>query len=135
MTNEEIKSIVESVQFDRNPESLAPAIVQDAETKDVLMVGFMNPAALTNTLESGNVTFWSRSRKKFWIKGETSGNFLKFVALRVNCNEDSLLVLAKPIGPTCHTGHPTCYFREADGANWKQISEPLFDPNEVYKTS
>ncbi len=134
MTNEEIASIVASVQFDRNPESLAPAIVQDAATKDVLMVGFMNPAALTNTLETGNVTFWSRSRKKFWIKGETSGNFLKFVAVRVNCNEDSLLVLANPIGPTCHTGHPTCYFREADGSGWKTISEPLFDPKEVYKS-
>ncbi|MDR3708776.1 MAG: phosphoribosyl-AMP cyclohydrolase [Capsulimonadaceae bacterium] len=129
-----VKEIVEAVKFDRNPEGLAPAIVQDATTKDVLMVGFMNPLALTTTLETGNVTFWSRSRKKLWTKGETSGHFLKFVALRVNCNEDSVLVFANPIGPTCHTGHPTCYFREAqDGGDWKQITEPLFDPKDVYK--
>jgi phosphoribosyl-AMP cyclohydrolase len=133
-TKDEIDAIVADVKFDRNPADLAPAIVQDATTKDVLMVGFMNPASLANTLETGNVTFWSRSRSKFWIKGETSGNFLKFVALRINCNEDSLLILANPIGPTCHTGFPTCYYREAEGGSWKTIGEPLFDPKEVYKS-
>jgi phosphoribosyl-ATP pyrophosphohydrolase/phosphoribosyl-AMP cyclohydrolase len=132
-TVDAVKSIVEAVRFDRNPENLAPAIIQDAETKDVLMVGFMNPLALTTTLETGNVTFWSRSRQKLWMKGETSGNFLKFVTLRINCNDDSLLILANPIGATCHTGHPTCYFREADGTGWKTITEAQFDPKDVYK--
>jgi len=130
---ETIKTIVDSIRFERNPENLAPAIVQDEASKDVLMVGFMNPLALTTTLATGNVTFWSRSRQKLWTKGETSGHFLKFVTLRVNCNDDSILVIANPIGPTCHTGHPTCYFREVDGAGWKTISEPGFDPSDVYK--
>lgn len=129
-----VAEIVKKIKFDRNPESLAPAIVQDNATREVLMVGFMSPLALATTLETGNVTFWSRSRKKLWTKGETSGNFLKFMALRVNCNEDSLLILADPIGATCHTGHASCYFREADGSDWKMISEPQFDPDEVYKS-
>ena len=133
MRNDDIKAVVDAINFDRNPEGLAPAIVQDSETKDILMVGFMNPLALSTTLETGNVTFWSRSRKKLWTKGETSGHFLKFVTLRINCNDDSLLILARPIGPTCHTGHPSCYFREVDGSGWKTITEPQFDPDKVYK--
>ena len=119
-TNE---SIVDSIKFERNPEGLAPAVVQDASTKEVIMIGFMNRDALAKTLDTGHVTFWTRSRQKLWTKGETSGNVLNFVALRVNCNDDSLLVLANPIGPTCHTGHPTCYYREAEGAEWRTITE------------
>ena len=118
---------------------LAPAVVQDAQTKDVLMLGFMNRDALDKTLRDGHVTFWTRSRQKLWTKGETSGNVLKFVALRVNCNNDSLLVLAEPVGATCHTGHPTCYYREAgldSGPDvWRMISEPQFDPEQVYRPS
>ena len=109
-----------------------PAVVQDAATKDVLMLGFMNRAALDKTLREGKVTFWTRSRQKLWTKGETSGNVLKFVALRVNCNDDSLLVLAEPVGATCHTGHPTCFFREADGGDWRTVTEAQFDPEQVY---
>ncbi len=97
------------------PDGLVPAVVQDADTKDVLMLGFMNRAALEKTLREGKVTFWTRSRQKLWTKGETSGNTLNFVSLRINCNDDSLLVLARPIGATCHTGHPTCYYREVAG--------------------
>jgi phosphoribosyl-AMP cyclohydrolase len=132
-TNEEIDEIVKTIKFNQNPAELAPAVIQNAETNEVLMVGFMNPAALRNTLETGNVTFWSRSRQELWVKGLTSGNFLKFVTLRTNCNQDSVLVLANPIGPTCHTGFPTCYYREAEGSSWKTIGEPLFDPDVVYK--
>ena len=98
--------------WDKAPDGLVPAVVQDADTKEVLMLGFMNRAALEKTLREGKVTFWTRSRQKLWTKGETSGNTLNFVSLRVNCNDDSLLVLAHPIGATCHTGHPTCYYRE-----------------------
>ncbi|BDI31242.1 hypothetical protein CCAX7_32930 [Capsulimonas corticalis] len=130
-------SILEQIKFDKTGDGLVPAMIQDVNTKDVLMLGFMNREALQKTLDTGKVTFWQRSRQKLWTKGETSGNVLKFVSLRINCNEDSLLVLAEPVGATCHTGHPTCYYREAEpsGEDWKTITEPQFDPDEVYKTA
>ena len=130
-------SILERIDWDKVPDGLVPAIVQDADTKDVLMLGFMNRDALEKTLRAGKVTFWTRSRQKLWTKGETSGNTLNFVALRVNCNDDSLLVLARPIGATCHTGHPTCYYREAvgEGEEWRTITTPQFDPEQVYAKS
>ena len=130
-------SIVEQINWDRAPDGLVPAVVQDADTKDVLMLGFMNRAALEKTLREGKVTFWTRSRQKLWTKGETSGHTLNFVSLRVNCNNDSLLVLARPIGATCHTGHPTCYYREVteEGEEWRTITTPQFDPEQVYAQS
>ena len=130
-------SIIDQIGWDKSPDGLVPAVVQDADTKDVLMLGFMNRAALEKTLREGKVTFWTRSRQKLWTKGETSGNTLNFVSLRVNCNDDSLLVLARPIGATCHTGHPTCYFREVTGENdeWQTITEAQFDPEQVYAKS
>jgi len=130
-------SILERIDWDKAPDGLVPAIVQDVDTKDVLMLGFMNRDALEKTLRAGKVTFWTRSRQKLWTKGETSGNTLDFVSLRVNCNDDSLLVLARPIGATCHTGHPTCYYREAagEGEEWRTITAPLFDPEQVYAKS
>ena len=88
---------------------LVPAIIQDAKTKKVLMLGYMNDKAYKKTLESGLVTFYSRSRKKLWTKGETSGNFLELVKIKVDCDQDSLLVLANPTGPVCHTGSDTCW--------------------------
>jgi phosphoribosyl-ATP pyrophosphohydrolase/phosphoribosyl-AMP cyclohydrolase len=130
-----VEAILNTVQFDKDPAGLVPAVVQDVETKDVLMVGFMNRQALEKTIETELVTFWTRSRQKLWTKGETSGNTLNLVSIRINCNEDSLLIFAKPIGATCHTGHPTCYYREAivDSGEWKMVTEPQFDPDEVYK--
>ena len=127
-------SIVDQVNWDKAPDGLVPAVVQDADTKDVLMMGFMNRDALEKTLREGKVTFWTRSRQKLWTKGETSGNTLNFVSLRINCNDDSLLVLAHPIGATCHTGHPTCYYREveSEGEEWRTITAPQFDPEQVY---
>jgi phosphoribosyl-ATP pyrophosphohydrolase/phosphoribosyl-AMP cyclohydrolase len=88
---------------------LVPAIVQDAETLQVLMIGFMNKDALGKTLAERRVTFFSRSKNRLWQKGETSGNFLKVVEIKVDCDSDSLLVLAKPEGPTCHTGTESCF--------------------------
>jgi phosphoribosyl-ATP pyrophosphohydrolase/phosphoribosyl-AMP cyclohydrolase len=127
-------SVLDQIRWDKTSDGLVPAVVQDAQTKDVLMLGFMNREALEKTLETGHVTFWTRSRGKLWTKGETSGNVLKFAALRVNCNEDSVLVLANPIGATCHTGHPTCYYRESDPetGEWRTVTEAQFDPEQVY---
>jgi phosphoribosyl-ATP pyrophosphohydrolase/phosphoribosyl-AMP cyclohydrolase len=101
------------VRFD--DQGLVPAIVQHARSGEVLMLGYMNEAALQRTLESGLVTFWSRSRQAIWQKGETSGNHLRMVEIRQDCDGDALLVLAEPVGPTCHTGEPTCFHRQLDG--------------------
>ena len=88
---------------------LVPAVIQDAQTKNVLMLGYMNQEALDKTLETKKVTFWSRSRHCLWTKGETSGNFLHLVDIKVDCDNDTLLVKANPDGPTCHTGTDTCW--------------------------
>ena len=95
---------------------LIPAIVQDADTRDVLVLAFMNRASIEHTYASGNVTFWSRTRGELWEKGATSGNWLRFVSMRKNCEANSLLVLARPVGPTCHTLNYSCYYRDFDPA-------------------
>jgi len=91
---------------------LAPAVVQDAVSGQVLMLAYMNAESLLKTQETGLVTFYSRSRQELWVKGETSGNFLKFVTVAVDCDGDALLVKANPIGPVCHTGSHTCWDEE-----------------------
>ena len=91
---------------------LVPAIVQDAKTKNVLMLGYMNQKAYDKTIETKKVTFWSRSRNCLWTKGETSGHFLHLVDIKVDCDNDTLLVKANPDGPTCHTGTDTCWGEE-----------------------
>jgi len=91
---------------------LVPAVIQDAQTKVVLMLGYMNEEALQKTQESGLVTFYSRSRKCLWTKGETSGNYLHLVDIKVDCDNDTLLIQANPDGPTCHTGTDTCWGEE-----------------------
>lgn len=88
---------------------LVPAIIQDAKTKNVLMLGFMNKEAYEKTIETKKVTFWSRTRKCLWTKGETSGNFLKLVSMKVDCDNDTLLVRVNPVGPVCHKGTDTCW--------------------------
>ena len=96
-------------------DGLVPTIVQDAQTLRVLMLGFMNEEAYNRTVETGKVTFWSRSRNTLWTKGETSGNFLHVVEILNDCDQDTLLIKARPDGPTCHTGADTC---------WNEKNEP-----------
>ena len=91
---------------------LVPAIIQDAITQKVLMLGFMNEEAYKKTMDTKHVTFWSRTRNTLWTKGETSGNFLNLVDIKVDCDNDTLLVQAHPDGPTCHTGTDTCWGEE-----------------------
>ena len=90
-------------------DGLVPAIIQDTTTKNVLMLGFMNEEAYKKTIETGHVTFWSRSRQTLWTKGETSGHFLNLVSIKNDCDNDTLLVRVNPVGPTCHTGTDTCW--------------------------
>jgi phosphoribosyl-AMP cyclohydrolase len=91
---------------------LIPAVVQDAETKQVLMVAWMNEEALRLTQETGEAHFWSRSRQTLWHKGATSGNLQRVRQIRVDCDEDTLLLLVEPAGPACHTGEISCFYRE-----------------------
>lgn len=96
-----------TIKFD--DKGLVPAIIQDASTKDVLMLGYMNQEAWETTHEKGLVTFFSRSKQRLWTKGETSNNFLEFVSAEIDCDNDTLLIQANPKGPTCHTGTDTCF--------------------------
>ena len=101
--------IFEDFNFSKLADSLLPVIVQDAVTLKVLMLGYMNREAFERTVETGHVTFWSRSRAQLWTKGETSGHFLKLVEMYPDCDSDALLVKANPIGPTCHRGTTSCF--------------------------
>ncbi len=98
-----------NLNYSKYADGLVPAIVQDAETGGVLMLGFMNEEALNKTLETGRVTFYSRSRQALWTKGETSGNYLDVVSIAADCDDDTLLIEARPAGPVCHTGTQTCF--------------------------
>ena len=91
---------------------LIPVIIQDVETREVLMLGFTNKEAVELTLKTGTAWFWSRSRQQLWNKGETSGNFLHVAEVRTDCDTDTLLYLCRPDGPTCHTGARSCFFNE-----------------------
>ena len=97
-----------------NPQGLVPAIVQDASTGQVLMLAWMNAEAYRLTLETGQVHFWSRSRQELWRKGATSGNTLTLVELRIDCDEDALLLQVNPAGPACHTGEVSCFYRKVN---------------------
>ncbi len=96
---------------------LIPAIIQDADSGEVLMLGYMNEESIRRTLDSGQVWFYSRSRQELWHKGATSGNVLNVQSLWKDCDEDALLVKAKPVGPVCHTGNQSCFYRELLGEN------------------
>jgi phosphoribosyl-ATP pyrophosphohydrolase/phosphoribosyl-AMP cyclohydrolase len=105
--------VLAALKFDSR--GLIPAIVQDAGTKEVLMMAWMNAESLQKTVETGETWFWSRSRKEFWHKGETSGNVQKVVEVRYDCDGDTLLVMVNPAGPACHTGEYSCFFRVVEG--------------------
>ena len=122
---------------------LVPAIIQDAKTKNVLMLGYMNDAAYNKTRETKKVTFWSRSRNCLWTKGETSGNTLELVSINIDCDNDTLLVKAHPTGPICHTGSDTCW-KESNKDNGTSFLSELQDfistrykemPEDSYTTS
>ena len=102
-----------TIDFEKG-QGLVPAIIQDAETKNVLMLGYMNKEAYQKTVETGRVTFWSRTRNTLWTKGETSGNFLNLVEIKNDCDQDTLLIKVHPDGPTCHKGTDTCWGEKND---------------------
>lgn len=101
-----------NIDFTKNTDGLIPAIIQDVETKNVLMLGYMNQEAFDTTLSTNKVTFFSRTKNRLWTKGEESGNFLNLVSFALDCDNDTLLIQVKPVGPTCHKGTATCWNEE-----------------------
>ncbi|MFO7770480.1 MAG: phosphoribosyl-AMP cyclohydrolase [Roseovarius gahaiensis] len=106
---------------------LIPAIAQDAQTGEVLMMAWMNAQAVTRTLETGKVTYWSRSRQAFWIKGETSGHVQELVDFRVDCDRDCLLVLINQTGPACHTNRRSCFYTAVRDGEEVELMTPMSD--------
>jgi phosphoribosyl-AMP cyclohydrolase len=115
-------------------DGLLPAIAQDAQTGDILMVAWMNREALKRTVETGEAVYWSRSRKKLWHKGEESGHTQKVLELRLDCDEDVLLMKIEQIGGiACHTGRRSCFFQKLENGQWLSVEPVLKDPHEIYK--
>ncbi len=115
-------------------DGLLPAIVQDYESGEVLMVAFMNEEAWNATLETGKATYFSRTRGKLWVKGESSGNVQIVKNIRIDCDNDTVLLKVEQIGgAACHLGYKSCFFTQIENGEPKVIGEPLFDPDEVYK--
>ena len=113
---------------------LVPAIVQDYKTGEVLMLAFMNEDAWKATLSTGKATYYSRTRQKLWVKGETSGNMQIVKEIRIDCDDDTLLLKVEQIGSAaCHTGHGSCFYKKVEGGSTRVVGKPLFDPAEVYK--
>ena len=113
----------ETLKFD--DKGLIPAIAQDAVSGEVLMMAWMNLEAVRQTLATGKVTYWSRSRQAFWVKGETSGHTQELVELRVDCDRDCLLVLIHQVGPACHTNRRSCFYTRVDRGDEEILSEPM----------
>ena len=108
---------------------LIPAVAQDWRTGEVLMLAYVNEEALDRTRETGKAHYWSRSRNKLWLKGETSGNIQYVKEIRIDCDEDAVLFLIEQEGGACHTGYRSCFHRTIDG---KVVGEKIFDPKDVY---
>ena len=125
-------SFYDKLKFDAN--GLVPAIIQELASGRVLMMAWMNQASLEKTIATGKTHFWSRSRQKFWVKGETSGHFQHVKGLYVDCDQDCLLVKVDQIGPACHEGYRSCFFRsvQSDGTKFKVTEEQLETPENIY---
>jgi phosphoribosyl-AMP cyclohydrolase len=112
---------------------LIPAITQDFASGEILMLGYMNQEAFEATLASGNATYYSRSRQTLWIKGETSGNLQRIKEIRIDCDDDTVLLKVEQLGgAACHTGHRSCFYKKIENGSIRVIGEPMFDPREVY---
>ncbi len=129
---DKLEETVKALKYD--DAGLIPAVCVDAETKEVLMVAYMNETALLETIRTGKTNFWSRSRQKYWVKGESSGHTQEVHSLRIDCDMDTLLIEVTQHGGACHQGYYSCFYRslDADG-QWLVTGEKVFDPDSVYK--
>jgi phosphoribosyl-AMP cyclohydrolase len=115
-------------------EGLVPAVVQDHQTGEILMVAYMNQTSWQKTLETGKAHYWSRSRQSLWLKGETSGHVQLVHEMRLDCDEDTILLKVEQLGgAACHTGHRSCFYRKWLDGDFVAVGEKVFDPKEVYK--
>lgn len=131
MTKDTIETTVEAhVRFNDN--GLVPAIVQDVDSGQVLMMAWMNAESLDLTVSTGKATFYSRSRGKVWVKGESSGHVQQVVDVRVDCDQDTVLVRCRCGGPACHAGYQTCFYRAIDAGSLAFVEGRAFDPEQVY---
>ena len=123
---------LENLKFDAN--GLIPAIVQDHASGQVLMMAWMNKEALAKTVETGKTHFFSRSRNKQWLKGESSGHVQHVKSIAIDCDADVVLIKVEQVGAACHDGYYSCFYREhTPGGEWKNIGKKIFDPQKVYK--
>jgi len=122
---------IDSLTF--NDDGLIPAVAQQYDSSEVLMMAWMNKASIEESLETGRVCYWSRSRQAFWRKGESSGQVQMLKEFRVDCDGDTLLLMVDQTGPACHTGRRTCFYQVAQDGALKIDSDPLIDPEELYK--
>lgn len=127
-----LEETVKHLKYDAD--GLIPAVVVDAASKAVLMVAWMNETALLRTVRTGRTHFWSRSRRKYWMKGESSGHTQEVKAIYIDCDADTLVIEAVQNGAACHEGYFSCFYRRlgADGA-WEVVAEKVFDPDDVYE--
>lgn len=121
-------------QIDWNKgDGLVPAIVQDADTGEVLMMAYMNRESLADSIRTGKTHFWSRSRQKYWMKGESSGHVQEITAIYVDCDADTILIQARQHGAACHEGYKNCFFRKLNASGeWETCAQRLVDPEQVY---
>jgi phosphoribosyl-AMP cyclohydrolase len=127
-----MEPLLSSLKFDSS--GLIPAIIQDAATGQVLMMAWMNRESLEKTIQSGKTHFFSRSRNKLWLKGETSGHLQHVKSISIDCDQDVLLIKVEQIGAACHEGYYSCFFREYENGakNWKIVGKKTFEPQKVY---
>jgi len=121
---------LDELKYDRD--GLIPAIIQDADTGEVLMMAYMNKHSLAESLRTGKTHFWSRSRAKYWMKGESSGHTQEIQEVFIDCDMDTLLIKARQHGAACHVGYKSCFYRKLDGNVWTVCRERVFDPDQVY---
>ncbi|MFX1571131.1 MAG: phosphoribosyl-AMP cyclohydrolase [Promethearchaeota archaeon] len=133
MSKEEIKIILNQLNFSKIQGNLIPVITQDYKTNKVLMLAFASKEAIEKSLETGYAHYFSRSREKVWKKGETSGHFQEIKAVYIDCDNDSLLLKVNQIGSACHKGYYSCFYTSFINGELKIIYEKMFDPKEVYK--
>ncbi|MEM1116927.1 MAG: phosphoribosyl-AMP cyclohydrolase [Bacteroidota bacterium] len=129
----DLQPLLDAATF--NDDGLVTAIAQDHQTGEVLMLAYMNRETLRQTLETGVMTYWSRSRQKVWVKGETSGNVQHVKAAFIDCDGDALLFKIEQIGgAACHTGHRSCFYRRVEDGDLEVVGTPVFDADAVYTT-
>jgi len=131
---DKLEETIDGLKYDAG--GLIPAVIVDADSKGVLMVAYMNKTALLETVRTGRTHFWSRSRQKYWMKGESSGHTQEVRAIYTDCDADTMLVEVVQHGAACHKGYHSCFYRRLTGdGDWKVVAEKVFDPDEVYENT